>query len=1417
MKKKNIAWLLSAAMILTTAAAPVETVSVNAAEEFQAETNEAEDTVTDTATDTVEEVSEVPENEDVADAESNAGETITTGETASEDSQDNDTGDLELFEDSAEELEVNTETDNSDTVELEADVKDGFSDGEAVVAGVGESPEVVDSGSCGSDATYKLYGDGRLVIEGSGEVQRYFSLNEKIKSVVIGEGITSLEGAFYSCVNLTSVILPKTLTNLGNDTFVWCRSLSTIVLPESLTSIGDDVFFDCSSLTSINIPEKITAIGKEMFRGCSGLTSIQLSENITEIGEGAFNGCSSLTDIQLSENITKIGASAFNGCSSLTNIQLSENITEIGASAFNGCSSLTNIQLSENIIEIGESVFCGCSSLTDIRLPDSITRIGSYAFSGCAIKKVTMPDTITEVGVGVFSNCGNLRSIKLSKNLNYISNGLVSNCSRLDSIVLPDKITEIGNGAFSNCNLTEIKLPPNLISIGDNAFSGNNLSSISFPESLKTIGNDAFFSNNLSNISFSEGLKIIGNGAFYNCKFSSIELPDTVTDIGESAFYWNSNLQSINIPKNVAEIKKSTFYGCSSLQNITLPDGLTKIGKNAFTGTMLGEVTLPDSVTTIEEYAFEGSRLDRIKLSKNLTEIPYGAFSNCTNLVEIILPDNLTHVDTNAFSDCTNLRSIYIANASAVIEKKAFGYNLDGTKTYSLVMGHKDSTAETYATENDFPFHNIEDPLIHHEEVKPTCTSDGNREYWHCDGCNWDFSNAEGSGVVWGDLTISKFGHNLTYHEGKIAICTQSGNQTYYHCENCGKNFTDWDGATELTESDIIIPAPGHRIIYREARDANCISDGNKASYYCTGCGTYFVDKDGKQVAKDVVIPMNGKHSMIYYPARDANCANSGNRAYYHCSICSSDFLDKDGKQPADMSDMVIPVNGKHNLVYQKANNATCINAGNKEYYFCNNCFKYFQDKDGKQQISGESVTIPANGVHALEYHSKEEPNCIHGGKKAYYYCTGCYQYFLDQEGKQKVAEADLILPTEPQNHTMRYIEGYEATCTNEGRKGYYICDYCQQIFLDEKGTQRITEGRDLVIPKTESHVLELEKGYPAECLNPGMKDTYRCTSCGKHFLDKDGKEEIQQDSDVLIPELGHKFTDEQWVNHGSGKHTVSKGNPTPIFFTADYQQHFKCERCGFQDWGETRTYNMSVNTDQVTLKNGQSTTAIRVSDFANGDYLKSVTPKDTGLVTVSNVNKNGTFKLTAKNKNGSTWVTITLNSGVKTNILVTVRVTTQAITNLKSTVSVVKGKKVTLKPVLKPVTSKDKITYSSSNSKIAAVNSKGVITGKKVGTAKITVKAGSKKVIVTVKVTKIKTTKLTGVPKTKTVNRGKTFTIKAVATPRNTDEKVTYRSSNKKIATVTSKGVVKGIRKGTATITVQSGSKKLTCKVTVK
>ena len=80
-----------------------------------------------------------------------------------------------------------------------------------------------------------------------------------------------------------------------------------------------------------------------------------------------------------------------------------------------------------------------------------------------------------------------------------------------------------------------------------------------------------------------------------------------------------------------------------------------------------------------------------------------------------------------------------------------------------------------------------------------------------------------------------------------------------------------------------------------------------------------------------------------------------------------------------------------------------------------------------------------------------------------------------------------------------------------------------------------------------------------------------------------------------------------------------------------------------------------------------------------------------------------------------------------------------------------------------------------------------------------------------------VRTAKMTGVPKTKTILRGKTYTIQAVTVPYYSDEKILFRSSDRRIATVNSKGVVKGIRKGTAVITVQSGAKKLNCKITVK
>ena len=292
--------------------------------------------------------------------------------------------------------------------------------------------------------------------------------------------------------------------------------------------------------------------------------------------------------------------------------------------------------------------------------------------------------------------------------------------------------------------------------------------------------------------------------------------------------------------------------------------------------------------------------------------------------------------------------------------------------------------------------------------------------------------------------------------------------------------------------------------------------------------------------------------------------------------------------------------------------------------------------------------------------------------------------------------------------------------------------------------------------------------------------------------------------------------------------HTVVKDAAVaPTVFADGKTEGSHCSVCGTvlekQNTIAKVPGTIYLTASSLKMKTGQSTTAFKATGFSEGDYVTAVTSNKPGTVKVTNVNKNGTFKLTAGKKKGSAVVTVTLASKKTASFKVTVQkaaVKTTKITTTTKSLTLAKGatyKKLASSIAVTPVTSKEKVTYSSSNKKVATVSSKGVIKAKKAGTAKITVKSGKKKVVVTVKVTGVKTTNLSGVPAAKSVSKGKSFKIKAIATPKNTDEKITFKSSNKKVATVTSKGVVKGLKKGTATITVQSGSKKMTCKVTVK
>ena len=144
--------------------------------------------------------------------------------------------------------------------------------------------------------------------------------------------------------NLTSVIIPNSVTIIGEAAFVGCNSLTSIDIPNSVISIGNSAFENCESLTSVNIPNSVAYIGENAFSSCSSLTSsITIPNSVTSIGDGVFYGCSSLTSVNIPNSVSSIGNFAFYGCSSLTSVNIPNSVTSIGNFAFRGCSSLTSV------------------------------------------------------------------------------------------------------------------------------------------------------------------------------------------------------------------------------------------------------------------------------------------------------------------------------------------------------------------------------------------------------------------------------------------------------------------------------------------------------------------------------------------------------------------------------------------------------------------------------------------------------------------------------------------------------------------------------------------------------------------------------------------------------------------------------------------------------------------------------------------------------------------------------------------------------------------------------------------------------------------------------------------------------------------------------------------------------------------
>lgn len=225
-------------------------------------------------------------------------------------------------------------------------------------------------------------------------------------------------------------------------------------------------------------------------------------------------------------------------------------------------------------------------------------------------------------------------------------------------------------------------------------------------------------------------------------------------------------------------------------------------------------------------------------------------------------------------------------------------------------------------------------------------------------------------------------------------------------------------------------------------------------------------------------------------------------------------------------------------------------------------------------------------------------------------------------------------------------------------------------------------------------------------CTKKGTK-TFTCTVCGK-----------TRNQEVSV--VAHKFT--AWKT------------TTAATALAPAKQTHKCSTCGkteTRNHGNKLKPSIKVNISSILLKTSQKTTLLRVSGLAKGDSIVSWKSSNTNIAKVYG-RSNGTCTIQAGTRSGKAIITIALRSGLKKNITVTVQKTTvktTKITGVATSLKLKRNQKATLKPVLQPLTSGEKNTYKSSNTKIAIVNSKGQITARSKGTATITVTSGRKSV----------------------------------------------------------------------------------------
>ena len=427
---------------------------------------------------------------------------------------------------------------------------------------------------------------------------------EMVGDLYIPYGVTDISKT-YSISQITSAVVPSTVTEISEKAFNKCTAMTKVVLPDTIKSIGNFAFKQCSALKQLDIPDSVKSIGLGAFRQCKNLESVKLPAKIKTIENYVFYDCKSLQAVELPASVSTIGNYAFQNCYALTSISFSSKLTSIGEWAFTDCSALTQVILPDSLTTIGAKAFMNCKALTEVYIPETLESLGEMAFNGCkSVTKLTMPMTIA-IPKATFSGMKYLEQINLT-----------------------------GQGESLEYDDTTFQYTPWYV-------SRDNAPQITIAEGITKIGSFTFLRcSGISSIKLPDTLQVVGYASFRRCtSLKSVELPEAVITIEPYAFSYCSALEDVGFDDQLTEIGSNAFSYCLSLKKAELPDSVTTIGRRAFFAcNALESITLgvsdESALTFIDEYAFAGfcGNLKSITIySKDIITISRGAFGFAKN------------------------------------------------------------------------------------------------------------------------------------------------------------------------------------------------------------------------------------------------------------------------------------------------------------------------------------------------------------------------------------------------------------------------------------------------------------------------------------------------------------------------------------------------------------------------------------------------------------------------------------------------------------------------------------------------------------------------------------------------------------------------------------------------------------------